>query len=51
MLVIVLYVIFFFALAAALTPTAKTWRRVVGGVIASALALTLLVHLIRSGSR
>jgi len=50
MLTIALYVIFFFALAAALTPTEKRWRRVVGTVVASTLAIALVYFLISSGS-
>jgi uncharacterized BrkB/YihY/UPF0761 family membrane protein len=47
---IAVYPLFFFALAAALTPTVKPWRRIVGGVIASTLALGLLYHLFTSAS-
>lgn len=49
MLSTVLAVVFLFALAAALTPTEKLWRRIVGGVIAALLAGALLYNLFVHG--
>jgi hypothetical protein len=43
MLRIALYVVFFFALGAALTPTEKLWQRIAGGLIVATL-LGALFH-------
>ena len=48
---IAVYPIFFFALAAAITPGRKRWQRIVGGVIASTLAVGFVYYAIVSNSR